>query len=238
MTVLEKGPLLKPVRQQSRNDAVLDALAEFISKSNIKPGSKLPTERELTERLQVGRSTVREALKRWEALGIVETRKGSGSFLKMPVAPGDIHVHLTIQRQQQSLLQTLDIRRALETEASMVAAARATKEDLARMEARLDEMEEVHLREGSAGPEDWQFHLSIYDATGNPMFGQIVHHMRMPIYSFFDNPFDQKGFSSASFPIHRELFDAIAAGDIEDARAKTLAILAITEADARAATDE
>ncbi len=236
--MLADNQLLQPLRQQSRNDAVLDALAEFISSSGVEPGSKLPTERELTERLQVGRSTVREALKRWEALGIVETRKGSGTFLRLPVAPGDIHINLTIRRQQQSLLQTLDIRRALETEASVIAAQRATREDLARMEACLDRMEEVHLREGSAGPEDWQFHLSIYEATGNPMFGQIVHHMRMPIYSFFDNPFDQRGFSADSFPIHRELFDAIAAGDIEDAREKTLAILAITEADARAATNE
>ena len=228
---------MRPVRQQSRNDAVLDALAEFIESAQIKTGSKLPTERELTERLQVGRSTVREALKRWEALGIVETRKGSGTFLRMPVAPGDIHVPLTIQRQKKSLLQTLEIRRALESEASMIAAQRATKEELARMETRLVEMEKVHLAQGSAGPEDWQFHLSIYEATGNPMFAQIVEHLRIPIYSFFDQPFDQKDFASRSFPIHRELFEAIAAGDAEGARNKTLAILAVTEADTRAVAD-
>ncbi|MHA1566900.1 MAG: FadR/GntR family transcriptional regulator [Alphaproteobacteria bacterium] len=232
--MLSDNQLLRPVRQQSRNDAVLDALAEFIASAQIKPGSKLPTERELTERLQVGRSTVREALKRWEALGIVETRKGSGTFLRMPVSPGDIHVPLTIQRQKKSLLQTLEIRRALETEASMLAAQRATKEELVRMEARLVAMEKVHLAQGSAGPEDWQFHLSIYEATGNPMFAQIVEHLRIPIYSFFDRPFDLKDFASRSFPIHRELFEAIAAGDAEDARNKTLAILAVTEADTRA----
>lgn len=235
--MLSDNQLLRPVRQKSRNEAVLDALTAFISDAQIKPGSKLPTERELTERLQVGRSTVREALKRWEALGIVETRKGSGTFLRVAVAPGDIHVPLTIQRQQKSLLQTLEIRRALETEASVIAARRATKEDLVQMEARLDRMEEVHLAEGSAGPEDWQFHLSIYNATGNPMFAQIVHHLRNPIFSFFDNPFDWKDFSSRSFPFHRELFDAIAAGDSDGARERTLAILAITEADTRAVTN-
>ncbi len=235
--MLPDSQLLQPVEQRSRNDAVLDALAEFISNAQIEPGSKLPTERELTERLQVGRSTVREALKRWEALGIVETRKGSGTFLRVPVAPGDIHLPLTIQRQQKSLLQTLEIRRALETEAAAIAAQRATKEELARMEACLARMEEVHLRDGSAGPEDWQFHLSIYNATGNPMFAQLVHHMRIPIYSFFDHPFDQKDFASRSFPFHRELFDAIAAGDVDAAKEKTLAILAVTEADARAATN-
>ena len=98
--MLSDNQLLRPVRQKSRNEAVLDALTAFISDAQIEPGSKLPTERELTERLQVGRSTVREALKRWEALGIVETRKGSGTFLRMPVTPGDIHVPLTIQRQK------------------------------------------------------------------------------------------------------------------------------------------
>ena len=65
---------LKPVRPKSLDSAVLDELASYVDGSGMAPGSKLPSERELCEVLGVGRSTVREALKRWKALGIVEMR--------------------------------------------------------------------------------------------------------------------------------------------------------------------
>ncbi len=79
--------LVKPVRPQSLDSAVLDALSSYVDRANILPDSRLPSERVLCEALGVGRSTVREALKRWEALGIVEMRKGSGAYLKVAFRP-------------------------------------------------------------------------------------------------------------------------------------------------------
>ena len=66
--------LLEPIRPKSLDSAVLDSLAAYVDHAAIGPNSKLPSERVLCKVLGVGRSTLREALKRWEALGIVEMR--------------------------------------------------------------------------------------------------------------------------------------------------------------------
>jgi DNA-binding FadR family transcriptional regulator len=168
-----------------------------------------------------------------QALGIVETRKGSGSYLLRVVSSSTIHVPLSFDsaHQRDALLQTLDVRRGLEVEASMLAARRAGADDLAQMRDRLEEMERVHIDKGSAGREDLAFHLSIYDASGNPLFGQLLEQMREAFESFFAKPFDRPDFARRSFPFHRELFDAIARGDAAGAREKTLAILRIVEED-------
>lgn len=68
--------LLPPIQTTARDDAVLKALAGFVRQESLGPGEKLPTERILAERLKVSRNTVREALTRWEGLGLVERRQG------------------------------------------------------------------------------------------------------------------------------------------------------------------
>jgi GntR family transcriptional regulator, transcriptional repressor for pyruvate dehydrogenase complex len=129
------------------------------------------------------------------------------------------------------LLQTLEVRRGIECEAGMVAARRRTEEDVATIEARLDEMERVHLSKGTSGPEDLAFHLAIYDATHNPLFKQLLEQMRGAFERFWEKPFNRPDFARRSFPFHRTLFNAIAARDPEAARAETLKILAVVEED-------
>ena len=113
----------------------------------------------------------------------------------------------------------------------MVAAKRRTPEDLAIIEAKLNEMERVHIAKGSSGPEDLAFHLAIYDATHNPLFKQLLEQMRGAFERFWEKPFDRPDFARRSFPFHRTLFDAIAARDAETARIETLRILEVVEED-------
>lgn len=228
--------MLNNLSRLPRSDRVQDvvaALADFIAKSGLGAGDRLPTEHAIMEALGIGRSTTREAMRHLQALGIVETRKGSGSFLLRVVSSSTIHMPLSFDalHQRDALLQTLDVRRGLEIEASMLAARRAAADDIADMRAKLEEMERVHLEKGTAGREDLAFHLSIYDATHNPMFRQLLEQMREAFEHFFAKPFDRPDFARRSFPFHRELFEAIAAGNASLAREKTLAILDIVEED-------
>lgn len=226
---------LSPLPRADRASTVMKAVADWIDRAGLSPGDKLPTERELCAALDVGRSTVREVIRQLQALGIVESRKGSGTYLLKTVTAGTVHVPIAFDasRLRDVLLQTLEVRRGIETEASAVAARRRTAEDLAVIAARLDEMERVHLSKGTAGREDLAFHLAIYDATHNPLFRQLLEQMREAFESFWDKPFDRPDFARRSFPFHRELHDAIAAGDAEAARARTTAILDIVEEDIR-----
>lgn len=183
--------------------------------------------------LGVGRSTIREVIRQFQALGVMETRKGSGTYLLKPITSETIHMPLsmTMGSLADALLQTLEVRRGIECEACMVAARRRTPKDLARISDALEEMERVHLKQGTAGKEDLLFHLAIYDATHNPLFRQLLEQMREAFESFWDTPFDRPDFARRSFPYHRTLFNAIVAQDTEAARRETIKILDIVEED-------
>ncbi|MBB3932119.1 DNA-binding FadR family transcriptional regulator [Kaistia hirudinis] len=231
---------LMPLPSSDRARSVMNALADFIARSGLKPGDRLPTERELMTALAVGRSTVREVIRQFQALGVMESRKGSGTYLLRGISADTIHMPLSVDAThlRDVLLSTLDVRRGLEVEASALAARRRTEADLKLIEARLDTMESVHHEKGAAGREDLAFHLAIYDATHNPLFPQLLEQMREAFERFWATPFDRPDFARRSFPFHRTLFDAIAAQDEARARAETLAILEIVEEDIREMSGE
>ncbi|TIT59827.1 MAG: FadR family transcriptional regulator, partial [Mesorhizobium sp.] len=168
---------LPPIQTTARDDAVLKALVGFVRAEALQPGERLPTERILAERLKVSRNTVREALTRWEGLGLVERRQGSGTYLKAAVSPDMLHLPLTLAGGNDftSLMQTLEIRRALEAEAAALCAERASPADIAEIERKLDIMEQAfRTLDGMSSEEDWEFHQAIYRVSGNPLFEQII----------------------------------------------------------------
>ncbi|MBN9024047.1 MULTISPECIES: FadR/GntR family transcriptional regulator [Kaistia] len=228
-------PGLSPLPASDRAKTVMTALADYIAQSGLRPGERLPTERELMQSLAVGRSTVREVIRQFQALGVMESRKGSGTYLLRGISSDTIHMPLSIDAGtlREGLLSTLDIRRGLEAEAGALAALRRSKADLEIIEDRLVAMEKVHLAEGTSGKYDLAFHLSVYDASHNPMFGQLLEQMREAFERFWSKPFDRPDFAGRSFPYHRTLFEAIAAQDAERARRETLTILEIVEEDIR-----
>lgn len=233
-----KPPLAEGAGRSRTNrvDTTSLALADLIDRQKLRPGDQLPTERQLVDAMGVGRSTVREVIRQFQARGVVEARVGSGTFLLRAVSACSIHVPLVIDMkfERDSLLRTLEVRRAIEAEASALAARRRSADQLAEIERRLLVMEQAHLARGSAGPEDLALHLSIYDASQNPMFRELLAQIREPFERFFNKPFNRPDFAGRSFPLHRDLFDAILGQDPDGARGKTLAILAIVEDDLKA----
>lgn len=223
--------LFEPIIAVGRRDAILKSLTGFIQQSALQAGDRLPAERELMDGLKVGRSSVREVIRHLQALDVVEIRPGNGTFLKRQFSASTVFMPLSITSDRNALLQTLEVRRGLEVEAGALAATRATRPEIERVEANLVVMEKAHHAHGTAGPEDLVFHLSIYEASGNPLFGQLLQQMREAFRSFFAQPYHRPDFARRSFPFHRDLFEAIARHDSQGAREHTLAILAIVEED-------
>ncbi|BCQ36550.1 MULTISPECIES: FadR/GntR family transcriptional regulator [Erwinia] len=221
---------LSPIAVQHSDVLVLDALTRYVAQSGTQIGERLPPERVLAEQLGVSRNTVREALKRWEALGIIVRRKGSGTFLHAEVTSNDSFLSLRFKNDSQNMLHALEVRRIIEAESCGLAAIRASREDLLLIEQRLVEMERVHLSIGSAGAEDWAFHASIYQAAHNPLLLHMVVGLYDTLHAFFESPPEQALFSD-SFPLHRTLFEAIARRDAIEATRVSHLILDITERD-------
>ncbi|TKB31087.1 MAG: FadR family transcriptional regulator, partial [Mesorhizobium sp.] len=131
-----------------------------------------------------------------------------------------------------SLMQTLEIRRALEAEAAALCAVRAGQAEIAEIARKLDIMEQAfHTRAGMSAEEDWEFHQSIYRASGNPLFEQIIAAMHELFHRFWEHPLGVRDFGHASFPYHRTIYERIAAHDPEGARAEALKLIATVEDD-------
>jgi DNA-binding FadR family transcriptional regulator len=223
-------PALPPL---GRARQVADALSGYIEAARLGPGDRLPPERELMQALRVGRSSIREGVSQLQALGVLEARIGSGTYILKPVSARTVHLPLSIEARglADALLLTLEVRRGIEIEASIAAARRRTPADLEAIAAALDAMERTHRREGTAGEEDLAFHLAIYQASGNPLFRQVLEQLRELFEQFWSKPFDRSDFAARSFPFHRMLYEAIRDGDAAAAAAHTRAILDIVEED-------
>jgi GntR family transcriptional regulator, transcriptional repressor for pyruvate dehydrogenase complex len=225
---------LPPLRPVSREAAALEALAAFAARQRLGAGDRLPTERELAQHLGISRATVREALKRWEGAGLVESRQGSGTFLRVAVAPGMRHLTLTLPSAGDlpGLFHTLEVRRALEAEAAALCAVRAGTAELALIEERLEAMEAAfHARDGMSAVEDWEFHQTILRSSGNPLFEQLTAAMHETLHRFWEWPLGLEDFGRASFPFHRTLVERIRARDPAGARAEVGKLIATVEAD-------
>ena len=169
--------MLTPIKPKRISDLVFEQLRDLIFKGRIKPGEQLMTERELAENLSVSRPTVREAINRLVALRLLEHRQGQGTFVVSPSAEKN---SLGVPHDLDgSLADLLEVRLGLECNAVMMAARRATEEDIRDMEKSLRDMETEIGAGGLGSDADVRFHMAIAYATKNMV---QIHIMR----SFYD----------------------------------------------------
>lgn len=228
---------LRPLRRESFAERVLASLTAYVETAGVKVGDRLPTERALAEQLGVSRSTIREALQSWQAMGLVRVRKGSGTYLAQDVRASSLHIPVTITLERKAVLDSLELRRAIETDAARLAARRGRPVDIARMRKALETMERVYARHGFAIREDRAFHEALYTASGNPLYLQIFRQIITRISEAFnelsENPFVTEPFADASQPDHRVLYEAVAAGDEAGAEAAVTRIVDFVESTLR-----
>jgi GntR family transcriptional regulator, transcriptional repressor for pyruvate dehydrogenase complex len=172
--------MLKPIKPKLISDQVFEQLRDLIFRGYLKPGEQLMTERELAQKLGVSRPTVRDAIHKLVAMGLVEHRQGQGTFVASVAAKSEKNpLAAMMEDQNAGLEELLEVRLGLETQSAALAAQRATEEDILELEKCLGEMI-GEITEGRLGIDaDVSFHMAIAYATKNPV---QVHIMR----SFYD----------------------------------------------------
>lgn len=219
---------------QSRTEAVVSALAQYISKEELKVDDRLPAERTLAEHLGVSRPILREALRHLAALGVIEAKTGSGTYLRSLLTPNDRHVVMRFEMERKSLLQLLELRRALETEAVALAAVRMSAAELRELERLVNALEREFATKGENTEADKAFHLALYRYTGNPLFLQLLEQAWEGIEQFWKYPLGKQDFAQRSLPLHRKIYQRLSARDPEGARAAVREMLDIVEEDLNA----
>jgi len=228
---------LEPLETRTRGVAVLDALADMVERSGLKIGDRLPPEVSLAATLGVGRSTIREALNRWEGLGIIRRRRGDGTYLSARVQTSRGLVPTMVRLEGEALLRLMEIRRTLENDVVRKATTNATP----AQRRQISDLCDALLIEVNAGrpwrKADHAFHGAIYDATGNPMYGQLLVNLDHALERGGSSPFAADNFGLASFPLHRDLADAILAADVERALVAINRLLDTVEVEVKAIID-
>ncbi|HEX5697317.1 MAG TPA: FadR/GntR family transcriptional regulator [Rhodoferax sp.] len=149
------------------SDQVADVMAAKIRSGRLVAGDKLPTEAVLVDQFSVSRTVVREALSRLKSLGLVESRQGSGVFVK-EIGFSPLNFETKSVASRQAVIQMVEVRRALEAEVAALAAQRRTKTDIKHIHKSIANLDKAVLAGGDGVNEDVLYHLAIAEAARNP----------------------------------------------------------------------
>ena len=208
------------VRKVRRYEQVAEQIRRMISDGELKPGDLLPPERELVEKLGVGRSSIRDAVRTLEVMGILEPRQGHGTVVRDLSADAlVVPLSLVLTRKRELVTELLDVRRMIEPGLAARAAKNATAEELAHMAAIL-ERHEAKLRRGEeAMDEDSDFHYAIALAARNSVVLRVLDVLMDLLRESRSRSLQVPGRPQRSFDGHRRILRALQKRDAKAAEA-------------------
>lgn len=212
-------------RPRSLAQELAATLGAHIRGGHFAAGQRMPTEASLMAEFGVSRTVVREAISQLQASGLVQTHHGIGTFVRGADDAAAFRIAPEQLATLQDVLAVLELRLALETEAAALAAERRAAGDLPRMRAALDAFAAAVEAGHDAVEADVQFHREIARATRNEHFADLLATLGVKILPRARlesaRPLDaaHRAYLRRVHVEHERIFDAIAAGDAEAARA-------------------
>lgn len=203
------------------SDRMADALASEIRAGRLATGLKLPTEVAMAEQFAVSRTVVREAISRLKSLGLVDSRQGSGVYVRdARFAP--LSFDMRYAGSQVAVVQMVELRRGLETEVAGLAAERRQPSDVALIRLSITKLAAAVQAGGDGVTEDIAFHRAIAETARNPFLLDTLHYLGQFLISAMRvtraNEARRIDFASQVADEHQHIVDAIEAGDAKAAR--------------------
>ncbi|MCP2163305.1 FadR/GntR family transcriptional regulator [Goodfellowiella coeruleoviolacea] len=193
-------------------DTVVEQFEQLISSGEWAVGSRIPPEQQLVEQLGVGRSTVREAVRALEHAGLLEPRRGDGTYVR---ARHGLSAALVRRTRAADTLEVLEVRNSIERSAARSAAMRRTDEDLTRI---FDALNAQNAARDSGDNKafldaDAEFHRAVIAATHNTVLMELWEGLSDALAAGVATVMAELTRDHLSFPGHDGLAEAIAAGD-------------------------
>lgn len=215
--------MLTPIQKTKVYEAIVEQIRANIESGVWPEGTQLPSERELAEQLNIGRPSVREALRVLEVMGLIEIRPGQGTFVTERSAQSQqIQLLESMLQEDNHVVELLEVREFFEPQIALIAAQSATEDDIKHMEDILERMETVVADGGTGVDENIEFHLALTKAVGNRVLLQIhqllLYLSRDPVEQFFQVP----GRLTRSLEGHREILRAIKERNPQEAQQSML----------------
>ncbi len=204
--------------RESLVDEVFEQMKEHIISGEWKPAQKIPSEHELSQRFNVSRTTIRNSIQKLKAIGVLTTKQGHGTFVRQTI---DEHLAENlipmVFLENDNILDILEFRITVEMGSAGLAAERADKEDLERIQSALDTMRESLENYARYSAADYQFHLNLARASKNEIFYRVMIELKSILYSHFEKMSRDFG-PEMSIENHTRIFAAIQQKDAELAR--------------------
>lgn len=203
------------------SDQVAEALAAEIRAGRLGEGKKLPTEAALVEQFSVSRTVVREAVSRLKSIGLVDSRQGSGVYVrKAGFSPLNFDAHHAESRE--AVIQMVEVRRALEAEVAALAAQRRSSADMKLIHQAIVALDKAVKVGGDGVNEDVNFHRAIAHAARNPFLIGTLEYLRQFLHGATRvtraNEARRADFAQQVSEEHDAIVQAIDAGDATKAR--------------------
>ena len=204
---------------------VAEQIVAAIKGGSFPVGSKLPSEFELAEQMGVSRPSIREALSALQAVGLIETKSGSGNYvLKMPSSDEEKEAPHLIE-SEAGCLEVMEARARLEPPVAALVAEKASDETISELKAIIGKMS--HQARSGRFPSyfeaDRSFHLALAEASGNRLITAALHPlintMNHKLYREFTHHYYLKNVADMEqvVALHSEIVDAIMQGSPENA---------------------
>jgi GntR family transcriptional regulator, transcriptional repressor for pyruvate dehydrogenase complex len=219
-------------------ETTIDRIKQMLVDQELRPGDKLPVEKDLAANLGVSRNTIREAVRALTSLKVLQTRQGDGTFVTslQPALLLDGMGFVADLHREDGELHFLHVRRLLEPEATALAVGRLTEAELAVLRDLLDEAAAIvgakKVDHERLMANDRRFHTVITSRCGNPVLAALVentsgHTVRARLWrGRLDPSADERTVAE-----HRMIYQAIVEGDSERARLRAAAhILGVEDA--------
>ena len=210
---------IQPAQKITLIDSVKEQLLSLIREGTLKPGDSLPSERELMERLQVGRSSVREALRSLATMNVIEIRPGRGAFVCAPVSEDLLpHETLRVLLDRDTMIEIVEARTVIEGELAAMAAERATATDIQALTEILAEADQCVDDIERSLSLNAQFHLTVAQAAHNGVLVMMLQSVRDYLEERLQELSDDVEAMKVSAADHHFILECIKTGEAGCAR--------------------
>lgn len=170
---------ITPLNRAPISELILEKITDFLITGKLNPGDKLPTEQEFAVIFKVGRNSIREAMRMLSSLGIIEIKRGSGTYIRETVSESVLNpLVLSLIVKQGTSKELIEMRLFIESFAAELAINNATDEDIERLEAANQKLKDAAKEKISDAKLlyelDLNVHFTLFEIGKNPLFIKIA----------------------------------------------------------------
>jgi GntR family transcriptional repressor for pyruvate dehydrogenase complex len=210
---------LKPMRRVLVSDGIIEQIKDLILAGTLKPGDQLPSEFSLASQMNVGRSTIREALKVLIHLGFIET-KNRVRVVSHQVR-GQLDPHAIVERfkDHRNIIEMIEVRKIIEPDIAEMAASRCEKEDIELIQKDVAAMQSATASAAAFAKYDHHFHLHLARGCKNQILIEIIQQIQEMLKETQELILtESKDIAPRSMEFHLKIVEAITAGNPKQAK--------------------